>query len=168
MNEIGTDMSAGLEIRPAVAADAEPGCALVRRSIVELCTPDHGGDRLTLEGWLANKTPENMRHWITRPGMNCLIAEIGGAMAGVGVVADHGEVLLAYVDPAFRFRGVTASLLVRMEALAAEKHADRMSLTTTDTAYHFFLERGYKPEEEDGDLFSEAQNSMIKEFPPKV
>ena len=86
-------------------------------------------------------------------------------MAGVGAVTDYGEVILAYVDPAFRFRGVTAALLARMETLAQEKRADRMSLTTTDTAYNFFLERGYTPEEEEGDLFSEAQNSLIKEFP---
>jgi N-acetylglutamate synthase-like GNAT family acetyltransferase len=156
------------EIRAAREADAGPACELVHRSIIELCKADHGGDRLTLEGWLCNKTPENMRHWIGRPGTTCLIAEIDGAMAGVGAVTDYGEVILAYVDPAFRFRGVTVALLTRMEEIAREKRADRMNVTTTDTAYRFFLERGYTPEEEEGDLFSEAQNSLIKEFPDEA
>ena len=154
-----------LTLRLAQPADAEPACALVRRSIVELCKLDHGGDPLTLEGWLCNKTPQNMEYWITTPGTTCFIAEVGGAMAGVGVVMDHGEVLLAYVAPEFRFRGVTKTLLARMEVHARAQHADRMSLTTTDTAYPFFLAQGYVAEEEVGDLFSEDQRSLIKEWP---
>ncbi len=151
-------------LRLAQPVDAEPACTLVRRSIIELCKLDHGGDPLMLEGWLCNKTPQNMEVWITTPGTTCFIAEIGGALAGVGVVMDHGEVLLAYVAPEFRFRGVTKSLLARMEEHAKAQHADRMSLTTTDTAYEFFLARGYTAEEEVGDLFSEDQHSLIKEW----
>ena len=166
MGEIdASGVPASLTLRPAVEGDADAACDLVRRSIVELCTLDHGGDRLTLEGWLCNKTPDNMRHWISRPGTNCLIAEIDGDLAGVGAVTDYGEVLLAYVDPAHRFRGVTAALLASMESLAQEKRADRMSLTTTDTAQAFFLARGYVPEEEEGDLFSDSGCSLIKQFP---
>ena len=40
-----------------------------------------------------------------------------------------------------------------------------MSLTTTDTAYPFFLAQGYVAEEEVGDLFSEDQHALIKEWP---
>jgi GNAT superfamily N-acetyltransferase len=155
----------GLSLRPAQAADAEPACALVRRSILELCKLDHANDPLTLEGWLCNKTPENMEVWITTPGTTCFLAEIDGALAGVGVVTDYGEVLLAYVAPEFRFRGVTKTLLERMERHAHAQHADRMSLTTTDTAHPFFLARGYTPEEEVGDLFSDDQSALVKEWP---
>ena len=154
-----------LTLRPAQPQDAEPACALVRSSIIELCKLDHGSEPLMLEGWLCNKTPQNMEVWITTPGTTCFIAQIGGAMAGVGVVMDHGEVLLAYVAPEFRFRGVTKGLLTQMETHAKAQHADRMSLTTTDTAYEFFLARGYKAEEMVGDLFSEDQHSLIKEWP---
>jgi hypothetical protein len=154
-----------LNLRLAQPSDAEPACALVRRSIIELCKLDHGNDPLMLEGWLCNKTPENMQVWITTPGTTCFIAEVGGAMAGVGVVMDHGEVLLAYVAPELRFAGVTKALLARMEVHAKAQHADRMSLTTTDTAYEFFLAQGYSAEEEVGDLFSDDQHSLIKEWP---
>jgi hypothetical protein len=68
-------MSEELVIRPATSDDAESACALVRSSIIELCTVDHNGDALTLEGWLANKTPKNMAYWMSAPGMNAFIAE---------------------------------------------------------------------------------------------
>jgi N-acetylglutamate synthase-like GNAT family acetyltransferase len=156
---------ADISLRDAQPGDAEPACALVRRSILELCKLDHGNDPMTLEGWLCNKTPQNMQFWITTPGTTCFLAEIGGELAGVGVVADYGEVLLAYVAPEFRFRGVTSTLLEKMEIHARAQHADRMSLTTTDTARAFFMARGYTPEEEVGDLFSEDQCTLLKEWP---
>ena len=156
---------AEMTVRNAQPGDAEPACALVRRSILELCKLDHAHDPLTLEGWLCNKTPQNMEVWITTPGTTCFLAEIDEALAGVGVVTDYGEVLLAYVAPEFRFRGVTSALLERMERHAHAQHADRMSLTTTDTARAFFLARGYAPEEEIGDLFSDDQSTLLKEWP---
>ena len=157
-------MSETFEIRPAVAADAEAACALVRASILGLCKADHFGDALTLEGWLANKTPSNMAYWFAAAGMNGFIAERSGAMIGVGAVRDDGEIVLAYVSPLARFEGVTKALVARMEAVAKEKLADRMSLTTTETARRFYEARGYVAEDEEGDLFSEEQCGMIKEF----
>ena len=128
----------GLSLRNAQQGDAEAACALVRRSILELCKLDHANDPLTLEGWLCNKTPQNMEVWITTPGTTCFLAQIDEALAGVGVVTDYGEVLLAYVAPEFRFRGVTKSLLERMESHAHAQHAD---------------------------LFSDDQSALVKEWP---
>jgi hypothetical protein len=34
-----------MEIREAVAGDAEEACNVMRRSITELCAADHGNDR---------------------------------------------------------------------------------------------------------------------------
>ena len=156
---------AEISLRVAAAGDASASCALVRRSILELCKLDHANDPLTLEGWLCNKTPQNMEVWITTPGTTCFLAQIEGALAGVGVVTDYGEVLMAYVAPEFRFRGVTKTLLERMERHAHAQRADRMSLTTTNTAHAFFLARGYTPEDEIGDLFSDDQSALVKEWP---
>ena len=153
------------QIRAAVPADAAAAIDLVRRSIIELCHMDHGGDRWTLEGWLANKTVDNMTHWIGRPGTNVFIAEIEGAMAGVGAVTDQGEILLAYVDPAHRFKGVTKAMVGEMERIAKQVRAERMQLTTTETARAFYMALGYVPEDEPGDIFSDDANVLIKEFP---
>ena len=43
-------------IRPARPDEAGDIAALVRASINELCTADHGGDRAKIDRWLSNKT----------------------------------------------------------------------------------------------------------------
>jgi hypothetical protein len=47
-------------IRHAKIEDARAACAILRRSIVELCHVDHGGDEVLLGKWLSNKTVENV------------------------------------------------------------------------------------------------------------
>ena len=151
-----------VSVRKAEEGDAQAACALIRRSILDLCQQDHGGDALTLEGWLCNKTPENMAFWITNPGTHVFIAERDGVMAGVGAVTDYGEILLAYVEPAQRFKGVTHALLKEMGATCRGGIVERMSLTSTETARDFFLGRGYQLEEEEGDAFAETELALVK------
>jgi GNAT superfamily N-acetyltransferase len=157
-------MNDALEIRPATEAHAEAACGLVRASIIGLCKADHLNDTLTLQGWLANKTPDNVRHWLTAPGMNAFLAVRDGYMLGVGAVRDDGEIVLAYVHPHARFQGVTKALVAHMEAVAREKLAERMSLTTTETARPFFEARGYVAEDAAGDLFNDEQCVLIKKI----
>jgi hypothetical protein len=54
-----------MQIREAIFDDAEEACRVLRRSIVELCELDHKGDTDALDLWLANKTPRNLRRWMT-------------------------------------------------------------------------------------------------------
>jgi ABC-type uncharacterized transport system permease subunit len=111
--------------------------------------------------------------WVGSAWLLIAAATGGGlwmALAGAlrqfrGVNETISSLLLAYVAPDFRFRGVTSALLDEMERHAHAQHADRMSLTTTDTARAFFLARGYTPEEEIGDLFSDDQSTLLKEWP---
>ena len=63
-------------IRQAKTKDAAAACAVVRRSIAELCYPDHGGDEILLGKWLSNKTVENVTRWITQS--HSLVADEGG------------------------------------------------------------------------------------------
>jgi GNAT superfamily N-acetyltransferase len=155
-------MDAEPTVREARFDEAAPAMALVRRSIVRLCQRDHGGDRLTLEGWLANKTIENMEHWIGRPGTTVFVGERHGELAGVGAITDQGEILLAYVDPGYRFAGVTKALVARMEEHAQQVRAERMQLTVTETARAFFLSLGYVPDDEPGDIFGNDENVLVK------
>jgi hypothetical protein len=37
----------------------------LRRSITELCQVDHGDDPAVVANWLQNKTPDNVRSWIS-------------------------------------------------------------------------------------------------------
>jgi GNAT superfamily N-acetyltransferase len=132
-----------MEIRDAVAGDAEEACAVLRRSISELCRADHGNDPATLARWLENKTPENVTAWIARPDSSMLVAIENGAIVAIGSATDAGEILLNYVSPDARFRGVSRALLAALEARAAERGAERCHLHSTETALRFYHANGY-------------------------
>jgi GNAT superfamily N-acetyltransferase len=147
-----------VEIRPARPKEAEAVCDVLRRSITELCLADHGGDAAALEDWLANKTPENVRTWIGRPRQRLLVAVLDGRIAGCACATESGAVVLNYVLPDFRFRGVSKALLAALEDYLAEAGNTASVLNSTATAVRFYREAGYVeagphgiPQGEDGE-----------------
>jgi GNAT superfamily N-acetyltransferase len=132
-----------LMIRDAKPEDAVAACEVTRRSISELCVADHGDDREIVARWLANKTPDIMRAWIARPDASLLVAAEDGAILAVGMVSDAGEILLNYVSPDARFRGVSRTLLKALEARGRERGAAIATLESTETARGFYLSSGY-------------------------
>src|SRR5262245_5140379 len=132
-----------MQIRKAVPEDAAQACEVIRRSIVELCKADHGDDPAILNKWRANKTPDNVRAWIAAPEGHVFVAVAGGEILGVAAVRSSGEITLNYVSPAARFRGISKALLQRLEATAAALGCDRCVLTSTATAYRFYLAAEY-------------------------
>ena len=110
-----------LEIRAAIPEDAPAACAVMRRSIAELCVADHRNDEAILARWLGNKTPEIFGSWIRQPDNSLLVAVEGGNILAVGSVTDAGQITLNYVSPDARFCGVSRALLGALEARAAER-----------------------------------------------
>ncbi len=155
-----------MDIRLAKLEDAEAALALVRRSITELCTADHEGDPMTLEGWLANKLLKNMRTWITLPGSVVIVAERDGHLAGVGAFTAAGDLTLLYVNPEDRFQGVSKALLTDIETRAKQMKVPRLVLTSSVTARSFYLARGYQIEEQATDIFDSDDDgcAMRKEL----
>ncbi|CCE11693.1 putative Acetyltransferase, GNAT family [Bradyrhizobium sp. STM 3843] len=131
-------------IRDATLDDAAEACAVLRASIIQLCTADHHDDPDILSRWLANKTPENVAAWADAKGRSLLVAVEDGAIVAVGGVKDSGEITVNYVAPRARFRGVSAALLAALELRAAERGAQQATLLSTWTAHHFYLARGYQ------------------------
>jgi GNAT superfamily N-acetyltransferase len=131
-----------MEIRRARISDAEEACAVLRRSIIELCAADHGDNPAILRAWLANKTAENVRAWIERPDNSLFVAIDGSAIVAVGCVTAAGEINLNYVSPEARFRGVSKAMLAQLEATAREG-AKTCTLLSTETARRFYLSAGY-------------------------
>jgi predicted GNAT family acetyltransferase len=139
---------ADVHIRKARAADAAAACAVLRRSIVELCAADHRNDPAFLQGWLANKTPENVAAWISDPGNVVYVAVDGNAVAGVASMTKAGMITLNYVSPDARFKGVSKALLAALERKAVELGLTQCRLESTKTARRFYEAAGYR--EQDG------------------
>lgn len=130
-------------IRRACSDDAAKACVVMRRSISELCGSDHHGDPAILDAWLANKTPAIMESWIADPSNVVLIAAEEDAILAIGAVRTDGEIILNYVLPDARFRGVSRALLAGLEAVASDFGNEVCCLTSTETAHRFYLSCGY-------------------------
>jgi GNAT superfamily N-acetyltransferase len=135
----------GLVVRHALVSDTSAACDLVRRSIAELCSPDHRNDEPTVAEWLANKTPENFTSWITSSRHVALIAELDNVIAGFALLNRRGSIALLYVAPQFRFRGVSKALLDCMEKQAIALGLTELKVESSATALSFYERCGYVP-----------------------
>jgi GNAT superfamily N-acetyltransferase len=132
-----------MQIRPAKTEDAAEACEVLRHSITELCRADHDDDPSVLEKWLSNKTADNVRSWIADPNTYVAIATEAATVIGVGAVTSSGEIILNYVSPAARFKGVSRAILKWLEAKALSFGNSRCVVTSTETARRFYLSAGY-------------------------
>lgn len=133
-----------MQISLAKTEDAEEICAVLRNSIIELCAADHRGEVALLKGWLANKTPGNVRDWIADGNARFLVAVDQGRVCGAAAANRQGGVTLNYVSPHAQYRGVSKALLGALETWLRGIGVTRVTLTTTKTAYRFYLGRGYR------------------------
>jgi GNAT superfamily N-acetyltransferase len=143
-----------MKVRPAKPEDAAAACDVLRRSITELCEADHRNDEAFLARWLANKTPENVRGWITTSHM--FVAEAGGEILGVAGVSDTGHVTLNYVAPRARFKGVSKALLGAVERCAMELGCTMCTLESTTTAERFYRAAGYSESDQPKGVLGKA------------
>ena len=131
-------------IRAAKIEDTEPVLALLQRSIIELCEADHKSDPDALASWLANKTSEVYRAWLTNDQLISFVVEDEQAIAGFGMATTDGEVLLNYVLPEFRFNGVSKAVLAKIEQSLLGLGVEEARLWSTETAHVFYQSRGWK------------------------
>ena len=133
-----------MEIRTATYSDADEGSLVLRRSIEELCREDHGGDPAAIAGWTSNKNPEMWRAWIDQETTELYVAVDTARIVGVGMMDAEGEIMLNYVSPDARLRGVSKALLNHMEAEARRLGLTQCSLDSTKTARGFYQSAGYR------------------------
>lgn len=132
-----------MTVRRATPEDAERASAVLRRSITECCGADHRGNPEVLAAWLRNKTPEHQRQWLSAPENHGVVALIDGEMVGVGLLSGAGRITLCYLIPEARFRGAGKALLRALEDEARRRGLAQIELTSTQTAYAFYLRNGY-------------------------
>lgn len=132
-----------IDVRPAVDADVPAMSRTLVASIIELCALDHRGDPDSVALWVRNKSEDGVRAMLADRDNRLFVAELSGAVVAVGCVRSPNRIALNYVDPAYRFQGVSAALLSAMEeAIRSTGHAEA-ALTSTATARRFYLARGW-------------------------
>jgi len=151
-----------IDIRKAVADDAAAACAVIRRSIAELCALDHRDDPAILGAWLRNKTPEIVASWIAQPTSAFLVAVEHSAILAAGAITDQGYVTLNYVSPDARLRGVSKAMLAALERRAIEKGNAQATLHSTATALRFYRTAGFADDGPPGQKFAIPSYPMRK------
>ena len=131
-------------IREATPKDAEAMSVVLVASITELCGADHQGRPEALAEWTANKTPESIRGWFDNPENRLLVADEDGAILGVGGFNVGGEIILNYVAPSARFRGVSRALLAALEDGMRADGIAEARLDSTKTARRFYIDAGWQ------------------------
>lgn len=153
-----------MRVRTAEEKDAEAACHVLRQSIEELCVADHGNDVQLLNGWLANKTPENVRTWIKASDVTVMVAERNQLVIGVGAVTADGHVVLNYVSPQARFQGVSKAVLAAMEKHLKQNGCDQSRLRSSLTAHRFYRSAGYRDDGKARTRGDRSSQPMIKEL----
>lgn len=136
-------------IRKATESDAEAFCNIIRTSIIELCGPDHQGNKETLEDWLENKTVENCKAWIINENSNSFIAEKNGNIVGVCHIGHNGHLFLCYVLPSVKGLGIGGALLSVAERSVVNLDSKLIFLESTVTARGFYKHHGYIEKDKD-------------------
>jgi GNAT superfamily N-acetyltransferase len=133
----------GIDIRKAVPNDAGAACTLLRRSIEEVCEPDHRGRPDVLDAWLANKTPETIASWFASPTNHAVVAERDGQLLGLALLTQAGRLALCYVEPGALRIGVGRALLAAVEEQARAWSIRKLHLHSPKSCATFYERHGY-------------------------
>lgn len=132
-----------ITIRKATAQEAESACAVLVRSIKEICAPYYDNDEEILDQWLENKTPANVRRWIESDRSYCVMAiNAEGQVLGFASISG-AEIMLNYVLPEVLHRGIGKRMLQALEAHAVVSGVDHIRLVSSIPAKAFYERNGY-------------------------
>jgi GNAT superfamily N-acetyltransferase len=157
----------GIDIRKAVPNDAVPACTLLRRSIEEVCAPDHHGRPDILDAWLANKTPETIAGWFASPTHYAIVAERDGQLLGLALLTQAGRLALCYVEPGALRIGVGRALLAAVEEQARAWSIRKLHLHSPESCATFYERHGYANAGQEKSCFGLECKLMWKQLDAK-
>jgi histone acetyltransferase (RNA polymerase elongator complex component) len=130
-------------IRRAMVDDAEAACAVMIRSIEEICAPFYDHDYEILSEWLANKTPANVRNWIESERSFSVVAiDRKGSAVGFAMLSGS-EIVLNYVIPEALHQGIGKRMLKALEQHALACGVDHIAVVSSVPAKAFYERSGY-------------------------
>ena len=126
-------------LRPYLPADAVVCAAIFEASVSELTADDYTeGQR---EAWIAALDEDELAERLGK--QLTLIATLGEASVGFASLKDGNHIDLLYVHPSAVGHRVASALMEALEKLAAARGATKLTAEVSDTAHHFFTQRGY-------------------------
>ena len=131
-----------MTVRAARVEDAEALWRVHVASIRRLCAGWYSRDEI--EAWTARLAPGG---YVAAMATHALVvAEEAGAVTGFGELdAERAEVVAVYVAPDAAGRGVGATLLARLEAMAREGGLAWLTLCASLNAEAFYARHGWRP-----------------------
>jgi histone acetyltransferase (RNA polymerase elongator complex component) len=133
----------GITIRKATPEDAEAACAVLVRSINEICAPYYENDEKVLVQWLENKTPGNVRRWIESDRSYCVVAvNDKGVLVGFASISGS-EIMLNYVIPEVLHQGIGKRMLQALETYAIASGIKNIEVVSSIPAKEFYERNGY-------------------------
>lgn len=129
-----------LALRPFLPADAPVLVEIFREAITQLTGDDYS--EAQQEAWAASADDEagfagKLAKQLT------LVVTLEGSPAGFASLEGKEKIGMLYVHPAAAGQGAAAMLVDALEKLAGSRGAAKLSVDASDTAYGFFVKRGY-------------------------
>lgn len=134
----GRAVNNAVNIRPAVAGDAEALLALFRESVRGLGAGLYPPE--ALEAWITGLDEARLRNLLRTTRV--LAAELDGELAGFCAL-DSDLLEMLYVHPRHAHKGVATVLLAAIETEALRQGADTLSVRVSLAAQPFFKARGF-------------------------
>ena len=131
-----------IKIRIATEFDASNISHILCESIRHLCILDHHNDENMINAWIQNKSPQNVRLWVTEESNITIVNSCRqNVLNGVCMSSRQGEILLLYVDPQFVNQGIGSNLLSELEIILHGLGIFHVSLDSTQSAFDFYQKK---------------------------
>jgi len=129
-----------LGLRPFLPADASVLAEIFREAIAELTGDDYTDAQR--DAWAATSEDE-AAFGKKLAGQLTLVGTMSGSPVGFASLEGADKIDMLYVHPAAAGQGVAALLVDALEKLAGSRGAAALNVDASDTAYGFFIKRGY-------------------------
>ncbi len=131
-------------LRPSLPADTPLLASIFVASIAELTEDDYS--EAQREAW-ADVANDEAVFGKNLAGQLTLVATLKNSPVGFASLKGNDHLDMLYVHPHAARQGVATALCDALEKLAAARGAKAITVEASDTAYEFFMKRGYVGEQ---------------------